>query len=183
MERYQDVYPTKQQTGAELFELVHMASAAFPRVALYFENSIPRLDWPLLASAASTVDRAEQAGGKLVVESRRGVLVQWHGPATVDGKLWPVGDGTTVRLPPGLHAIEPASQTPAVRLLDFNGDLKSARTMSDGVEFAYQSSARALVRLASPPRRVEIDGAESRAQMAGSVLILPRGQHLVVVAE
>src|SRR5690242_18438525 len=38
IERYQDVYPTKQQTGVELFELVHLASAAFPHVALYFEN-------------------------------------------------------------------------------------------------------------------------------------------------
>ena len=39
VERYQNVYPTKQQTGIELFQLVHLASAAFPRVALYFENS------------------------------------------------------------------------------------------------------------------------------------------------
>ena len=30
VERYQDVYPTKQQTGAELFELVHVAANAFP---------------------------------------------------------------------------------------------------------------------------------------------------------
>jgi hypothetical protein len=183
VERYQDVYPTKQQTGAELFELVHVASAAFPRVALYFENSIPRQDWPLLACAASTVERAEQAGTKLVVESRRGALVQWHGSATVDGKLWPVGDGTTVRLPAGLHSIEPATQEPVVRLLDFNGELKSARALADGVEFAYQSNSRALVRLAGPPRRLEIDGAEIRPLVAGNVLILPRGQHLVVVGE
>ena len=26
VDRYQDVYPTKQQTGSELFELVHLAS-------------------------------------------------------------------------------------------------------------------------------------------------------------
>src|SRR6201999_21321 len=40
VDRYQDVYPTKQQTGTELLQLVHLASTAFPRVALYFENSI-----------------------------------------------------------------------------------------------------------------------------------------------
>ena len=50
VERYQDVYPTKQQTGAELFQLVHLAAASFPRVALYFENSILAPDLPLLAS-------------------------------------------------------------------------------------------------------------------------------------
>src|SRR6185437_9176372 len=86
VERYQDVYPTKQQTGAELFELVHTASDSFPRVALYFEASIARYDLPLLASAAAAVDRAERVNGKLVVESRRGVGVPWSGPALVDGK-------------------------------------------------------------------------------------------------
>ncbi len=49
VERYQDVYPTKQQTGTELFQLIHLSSGAFPRVALYFENSILRDDLPFLA--------------------------------------------------------------------------------------------------------------------------------------
>src|SRR2546421_283674 len=31
VDRYQDVYPTKQQTGTELFQLVDLASTAFPR--------------------------------------------------------------------------------------------------------------------------------------------------------
>ena len=59
MERYQDVYPTKQQTGVELFQLVHQAAASFPRVALYFENSILSADWALLPAAASTAERVE----------------------------------------------------------------------------------------------------------------------------
>jgi hypothetical protein len=29
VDRYQNVYPTKQQTGTELFELVHQAAATF----------------------------------------------------------------------------------------------------------------------------------------------------------
>jgi len=41
VDRFQDVYPTKQQTGTELFELVHLASTAFPRVALYFCSTSP----------------------------------------------------------------------------------------------------------------------------------------------
>ncbi len=45
VERYQDVYPTKQQTGTELFQLVHTAAQAFPRVALYFETPYSRLTW------------------------------------------------------------------------------------------------------------------------------------------
>src|SRR4029077_12105714 len=45
VERYQDVYPTKLQTGTELFALIHTAADAFARVALYFENSILPQDW------------------------------------------------------------------------------------------------------------------------------------------
>jgi len=180
-DRYQDVYPTKQQTGTELFELVHVATLAFSRVALYFENSILGPDLPLLASSATTVERVEQVGAKLVVDSRRGVGVPWHGPALVDGKAWPIGNDSTVWLPRGPHAIEPATREVPLRVLDFNGDLKSAKSTPDGAEFAYQSSARAMATLDRAPRRVEIDGVEVKAQMLGAVLVLPRGQHLVTM--
>ncbi len=99
VERYQDVYPTKQQTGAELFELVHSSAEAFPRVALYFESSILKQDLPLLASSSARGARAERVGGKLVVESDAGVGVAWSGPAIVDGRPWPVEDGRTLWLP------------------------------------------------------------------------------------
>jgi len=181
VERYQDVYPTKQQTGTELFQLVHTAAASFPRVALYFENSILGQDWALLASAASTVDRVQRTGAKLAVGSARGVSVDWQGPAMVDGRLWPVLNDASVLLPPGSHAIEPAPQPPPLRLLDFNGDLKSAAVVSRGIEIAYQSSARAMAKLEHPIQHIEIDGVAAQPEMTGSVLILPRGQHLVTI--
>ena len=181
VERYQDVYPTKQQTGTELFELVHTASAAFERVALYFENSILPPDLPLLAAAASTVDRLEATGAKLAVSSLRGTGIAWQGPAMVDGKPWPLTSGTTLWLPRGVHSVEQAANPPPLRLLDFNGELRSASVVAGGVEFAYQSSARALVMLERAPGRLEIDGAEAQPQMAGKVLILPRGQHVVTL--
>ena len=191
VDRYQDVYPTKQQTGAELFELVHAASNSFPRVALYFEASIARWDLPLLASAAAAVGRAEQVNGKLVVESRRGVGVplQGLGPALVDGKPWPIASDDTLWLMPGAHVIEPAPRTPALpmRILDFNGDLKMARGTPQGVEFAYQSSARAMALLERAPSKLQIDGIERTPDiahmMAGSVLLLPRGQHYVSLSK
>jgi len=183
VERYQDVYPTKQQTGAELFELVRTASNSFPRVALYFEASIARMDLPLLASAAATVERAEQVNGKLVVESRRGVGVPLKGlgPALVDGKQWPIASDDTIWLMPGPHVIEPAppTQTPPMRVLDFNGDLKMASVTPQGLEFAYQSSARAMALLEHVPAKLQIDGVEITPEMAGNVLLLPRGQHFV----
>jgi hypothetical protein len=182
VERYQDVYPTKQQTGTELFQLVHLSSGAFPRVALYFENSIRKEDLPFLASAAAAVTRLEQTGPKLSIDSRRGVGVPWRGPAKVDGRPWPVTDGETLWLPGGSHSIEPGTAEPAARLVDFNGTLTSATTTAQGMEFAYRSSSRALARLDRRPSHMQIDGAEAKLEFNDAVLILPRGQHIVTLA-
>ena len=179
VERYQDVYPTKQQTGTELFQLVHAASGAFPRVALYFESSIAAPDLGLLSAAGAVADRAEQANGKWVVTSPRGVGLNWTGAALVDGRPWPVRDGHTLWLPPGHHAIQATTQEPAMRLTDLNADLKSATALANGLEFVYSSSARALAVLDREPATLEIDG--QPAPVTGKLLKLPRGQHLVTV--
>ncbi len=186
VERYQDVYPTKQQTGTELFQLVHLAAQSFSRVALYFENSILAPDLPLLASAAASVEKAEQNGSRIVIESHYGVGVPWQGPALVNGRLWPVRSDTVVWLPPGPNVVEPAppsSKDCPLRMTDFNGDLRSASVVPDGLRFAYESSARALAVLKARPRTVEIDGAPCDPKLMqadhGFVLTLPRGQHVV----
>lgn len=79
--------------------------------------------------------------------------------------------------------MEASSRPTALRILDFNGDLKSAKVVPDGVEFAYQSSARAMATLEHVPNKVEIDGVEVKPEFAGNVLILPRGQHLVTITQ
>ncbi len=184
VERYQDVYPTKQQTGVELFQLVRLASESFARVALYFENSILPQDWPHIASAGAAVSRVERSGGVLVIESPHGAGVRWKGAARVDGRLWPAADEETVWLPPGAHSIQSASEQPPVRLLDFNGELNSASVARNRLEFAYQSASRAIAILDQPPVRQEIDGAPAPLDAIATdrgryVILLPRGQHLV----
>jgi hypothetical protein len=186
VERYQDVYPTKQQTGTELFELVHLAAKAFPQVALYFENSILAPDLPLLASAAASVDKVQQDGRRLIVNSRYGVGVAWQGPAIVNGRLWPVHDQTTLWLPAGPNVIEPAQKDPAIRMLDFNGNLRSANASATGLEFSYQSNARAAAVLNARPHKLEVDGSASDQKILESgqnfVVLLPRGQHVVAIS-
>ena len=186
VERYQDVYPTKQQTGTELFELVHLAAKAFPQVALYFENSILLPDLPLLASAAASVDKVQQDGRKLIIDSRYGVGVPWQGPAIVNGRLWPVHDQTTLWLPAGPNVIEPAQKDPAFRMVDFNGNLRSANASAAGLQFSYQSNARAVAVLNTRPTKLEIDGSASDQTILESgssfVVMLPRGQHVVQIA-
>jgi hypothetical protein len=183
VERYQDVYPTKQQTGTELFQLVNVAAAAFPRVALYFENSILKPDWDLLPAAAAVVKRHERVGPKLVIESSRGVGVTWKGPALVDGRPWPVTDGETLWLPPGAHVIESGGTFDGLLIADFNGDITSARALANsGVEIAYQSSARAMAVLSDKLKSLEIDGEPAEPEMIdGKVLVLPRGQHIITI--
>jgi hypothetical protein len=179
VERYQDVYPTKQQTGVELLQLVQIASKAFDRVALYFENSIAKADWSLLPSAGAVAKRFERSGGKVVVESDHGLGVKWPGAAKVNGRPWPLSDGNTVWLPKGSYVIEPAIQS-AARIRDFNGNLHTAAATARGVEFSYQSGSRAIAVLNGKVKRLEIDGREEApAFLADQVLALPRGQHLV----
>lgn len=144
VERYQDVYPTKQQTGVELFQLVNLASRSFERVALYFENSILAPDIPLLAAAAAGAPRITPNGDGLEVESSRDVLVAWKGPAKVNGKPWPMWDGEYVRLPAGTHRIEPGKA--GIQVLDLNAKLIGAACDDRGVTIEYESRSRAIVK-------------------------------------
>ena len=183
VDRYQNVYPTKQQTGVELFQLVHAAAANFGRVALYFENSLLPPDHLLLPSAAASVSRIERVGSKFVVESQNGVGIPWKGPAMVDGQVWPAADAATVWLPAGAHSIEPARETAKMHLVRLNAELKASRVNSSGIEFSYESAGRAIAILDQPPRHVQIDGLEQVLVFAGpSTIFLPRGQHVVTLA-
>jgi len=181
VDRYQNVYPTKQQTGTELFQLVHSAAANFQRVALYFENSLLAPDWTLLSSAAAAATRLDQPERKTVVDALSGVGIPWRGPALVDGEPWPVADDETVWLPAGVHTVEPArDRLECTHLVRLNADLKSARVASGGgLEFKYQSVSRAIAILDRAPQHLRIDGVEDGQR--GTTILLPRGEHTVGV--
>jgi hypothetical protein len=181
--RYQNVYPTKQQTGTKLFQLVHQASSSFARVALYFENSLLAPDLKLLPSAAAAVTRIERLGSKTIIESTGGVGLPWKGRAKVDGQVWPAADDQTIWIPAGAHSVEAANSQPGPRLLRLNGELRAASaTSATTIEFSYQSAARAVAVLDRTPIKLQIDGTEAETNQAGpNTLLLPRGQHVVTV--
>jgi len=183
VDRYQNVYPTKQQTGAELFEVVHSAAGAFAQVALYFENSILKPDLLLLPASAAVVSRAETIGPKLMIDSPHGVAMRSSGPVLVDGQVWPVVSDSLLYLPAGAHSVEPGGESPALRVTHFNGELTSAQLVgAHAVELSYKSSGRACALLNRKPVRLEIDGAETPLEIAGpNAIFLPRGQHLVTI--
>ncbi len=78
-------------------------------------------------------------------------------------------------------AAEPATAAPPVRLLDFNGDLKSLRVAAGGLDLRYESASRAFATTGRKPVRLEIDGRPAGcaplATRGGYVLALPRGIH------
>ncbi|MGD0773088.1 MAG: hypothetical protein ABSC05_09730 [Candidatus Solibacter sp.] len=183
VERYQNVYPTKQQTGTELFLLVHRAAGSFARVALYFENSLLPPDLKLLPAAAAAVSRIERMGPKTVIDSARGAGIPWKGGAKVDGELWPAQDEEMLWLPGGPHAVEPAPRSAGPRLVHLNGELRAARAVTaNSLEFTYQSASRAIAIFSRKPVKLQIDGVEETPKLAGpATLLLPRGQHVVTL--
>jgi hypothetical protein len=185
VERYQDVYPTKQQTGVELLREIHLAAAAFPRVTLYFESSILAPDWPLLPYATAVAQAFQRDNGRAIIRSPRPIAVRWNGPAKVNGAPWPALDSGWVWLPAGEHTVEKGDADPPIRILDFNGDLRSAQATASGLEFSYECSSRALAVLSKPPRRLLIDHEPVEPKLwifdDSWILVLPQGQHLVSV--
>ncbi len=178
VERYQDVYPTKKQTGIELFELVHQAAVSFGRVALYFENSLEKQDLALLPAAATSA-RVEQHGpDELDVELRELTRIAWEGPVEIDGKTWPVQDGKFVLAPAGKHRLAAAVTPSPVTIHDFSGEIHSAITSARRVDLSYDSRTRAIAVLGSKISSVEVDG-ESYSIAPSPVIMLPAGQHVV----
>lgn len=152
VERYQDVYPTKQQTGMEFLQLVHRAAVAFPRVALYFENSIAGVDWPWLAGAASAPRTLRVSGETVEIEAGRETALRWPGCAQVNGQRWPAGNEERILLPAGRSVVE-RCEGPAGRvLLDFNGRIISVKESGSGLSIEYESKTRAIARTAKGTR-------------------------------
>ena len=183
VDRYQNVYPTKQQTGAELFEVVHSAAGAFAQVALYFENSILPPDLPLLPASAAVVSRAETVGRKLMIDSPHGVALRWSGPALVDDLPWPVASDSLLFLPAGAHSVEAGGDAPALRVTRFNGELTSAQSLgANAIELSYRSSARACAILnRKPVAWKSMEPIPRPIPPVANAIFLPRGQHLVTI--
>ena len=178
-------FPTRHQTGTELFRLVHTGQREFGTVSLYAEHSILPPDLALLPSAQSTVDALEpQSDGSLVVESRSGVGVRWRGEARVNGVAWPYVSAGVVWLPGGRHSITPSAKAPQARVLDFTGDLEAMSATATGISLRYRSDSRAILTLERDPGEVLIDAVRvTIPRLTGNggraTLLLPSGRHQV----
>ncbi len=182
VERYQDVYPTKKQTGVELLELVHQAAISFGHVALYFENSLEKQDLSLIPASAATARIEEKGPDAIDVTASEPTRIAWQGPAEIDGKSWPIQDNESILAPAGKHRLATGTAKPAVTIRDFNGEVRSAVAGKERLDIAYESQTRAIALLGTPVSTVDIDGEPfkkiTQTENAASVL-LPTGQHVV----
>ncbi len=177
VERYQDVYPTKKQTGVELFELLHQASVSFGHVALYFENSLEKQDLALLGAAATSARVEQIAPDELKVDTSDVTRIPWEGPVEVDGHVWPIQNQTSVLAPGGKHTLSAGVTRAPITISDFNGAVASATVNGKQVDVAYESRTRAIAILGAQVSAIEVDGEKFKANGNGFVL-LPAGQHV-----
>ncbi len=186
VERYQDVYPTKQQVGLEMLREVHVAAASFSRVALYFESSLRRTDWPLLGAAAAGVSQLTRDESGFTYKAAHPFRLRWEGEARLDGAVWPALADGFVWLPAGEHRLESGTEAPAVKLTGINGELESAWMDGRALQFSYRSTARVMVTLNRPVQVLLIDGQQVRPNLwvfedGDWVLVLPKGQHFISI--
>lgn len=140
VDRYQDVYPTRRQTGAELMQLVHEAAASFEQVALYFEYSLRPVDLPLLGMAAARVVAWKEQDGLLELSLGGPARVRWQGAARVNGILWPLTDGEFILLPAGNWRVEKAAEMPALRIRDTS--VRPLRVSQDASSYTIDYESR-----------------------------------------
>jgi hypothetical protein len=147
---------------------------------VYFESSIRKQDYPLLAAAA-TSGTVEPDGKGWRIDSAYPAVFHMSGPVKLDGHDWAATDGAAVIIPAGRHSIEPSTTTLPVHLTAFSGDPKSFRMEGTGLELAYQSASRAWSVWDARPVRIEMDGEAisfDAVEGGGQWLVaLPAGQH------
>ncbi len=167
VDRYQDVFPTKKQTGGEFLQLIHDAAASFANVLVYFEASVLPQDMDVASYALS-------AGAHIIgpneIESPRSVTIG-EGPLLVDGSPWPA-----TMIPAGKHKVEPAAAPLFFRLETLTGELLTVAYEAAGFRFRYRSESRAIAVLSAIPARLMIDG---RSQPPALSVMLPPGEHEV----
>jgi hypothetical protein len=168
VDRYQDVYPTRRQTGAELAQLVHEAAASFDQVALYFEYSLRPVDLPLLGPAAARVEHYREEGGKLHISLGAPATVAWKGNARVNGMTWPLTDGARLLLPRGEWVIEPTSEQAETRLLDTNVRVEEVvrEEATFRVRYSSRAAGKAVIQTATGTETLDLPGGKGELRLS-----------------
>lgn len=183
VDRAQEVFPTQKQTGSEFLQLFHYAGKHFPTVMVYSEESMYPQDLQLVSHALASGASAEISKQGFRVHSDRPIifLMKTNGMVLVDGSPWPCVAADGVLLPKGAHevAIGIGSGSDKPRLIRLNGALLNARYIGEqGIDFSYDSNARAIALFDRPIRSLQIDDGNHHPGSSGpDWALLPAGAH------
>ena len=180
VERYQNVYPTKQQTGTELFQLVHQR-----RRELSARGAVLRE----FAAAARPEAAAVRRRCRVPVRETRpedGDRFRWRASASRGrAARWWTGYPGRSRMtrrcgcPPARTASSRRPRIAGPRVLRLNGDLTRCAIVGDPDHRIHLSIAVARDR---DPRPRPVNRSRSTASPSPRLrpaLLLPRGQHVV----
>ena len=118
----------------------------------------------MLPSAATTATVVQRSVDELDVDAPEETRVLWQGPIEVDGKLWPIQSDESVLAPAGKHRLSTGTAQAAVRIADFNGEIRSAAGTQTSADLSYSSRSRAIALFGSPVSAVQVDGAVLEAR-------------------
>ena len=190
VERETGGFPTRKQTGLELYQLAAEARRRFGAVCFYSEATIAPVDRVLLRSALASTARLDwKSPGDLDVDSDGRIELETGGTwsaAAIDGRPWPAGSEASLLLPKGRHHVAwtigpaPAGGAPLERvnatLLDSGWDGKT-------LAVRYTAPGPAYLELSFRPARVAVDGKAAMVPVIdgehGAIVMAPPGEHLV----
>lgn len=176
-------FPTLLQTGSELARLLSVSSNSLKKVGIYFEASIVPNDRSLVQASSAALSKFTSSENSITVSSPYGVGVSSPSSALVNGKLWPHADNGVIWLPAGEFRIEPSSEKPPIRLLDFNGNLLDAALVDGALRFRYSGTLRALAIVDRLPSVIRLNGNETTlpiSEYKGRYsMVLPPGNNTI----
>ena len=184
--------PTTTLTGLPLYSL--LAGVAPMPVAIVSESGVPDADWPYIARSLASPASFNMTSSGASVKSAVGVRIALAPKKDfgffLGGEKWVGRSMTEILVPPGEHRIDiradARSDDSQMRIVDMSCELIDATPTTRGLCFSYKSKERAYVVLSKEPFHVTIDGNSAQQDLSpglrGYPLLLPAGQHIVVVA-
>lgn len=163
----QSLLPTKSQTGLEFAQMLHHASQASGRVAVYAESTLLPQDFEVMESVLAYGAEVSVEPGRLWVETPRTVLVRVDPGKNyrLDGQPWPFRGFRQLMVPAGKHEIvgEETKQwidwsQLTLTLKSLHGELLEGKATSRGLQFRYTASTRVVALLSKQPYQVWLDG-------------------------
>lgn len=188
IERGGEVYPTKKQRGAELYQLISNAGRYADKVILYALATFEKDDMELVPYTTSDdIEVQEMSENEYIIKAEKRFI--WNTDTAgktyyIDGQKWPFISKQGVIIPGGEHKLQIQDTVNNAKLFieSINGEISNA-TQSESISFSYNSEGRLYMIVNKEPSKIEIDEnifqTEIRENGNSYTVVLPQGEHNV----